>query len=189
MKTDFKPSRLDIQAFADAAGHLEGTTPLLDLERLHDLLRPDASAAADGLAHWNLRGEVRKPRSGPAQVWLNVSARASVPLECQRCLGTVSTPLIFDRWYRFADTEDEAAALDEQEDDDVLVTSRHFDAIGLVEDEILLDLPVVPKHEGDCPEPLPMPTADLAADEAAVDETPHPFAQLAGLRSVAKKSS
>jgi len=50
-----------------------------------------------------------------------------------------------------------------------------------VEDELILELPLVPRHEGVCPEPLPFPGAADAAEEPAV-ERPNPFAALAALR-------
>jgi uncharacterized protein len=47
----------------------------------------------------------------------------------------------------------------------------------LLEDELLLSLPLVPMHV-DCPVPLPPAVADQPAEEGA----PHPFAALAALK-------
>jgi uncharacterized protein len=93
----------------------------------------------------------------------------------------VQEEIDIDRWIRFVDTESEAAALDVDSDDDVLALPRHLDARELIEDELLLALPLVPRHEV-CPEPLPVP--DAAAEPAAEVEAerPNPFAALAALK-------
>ena len=54
-----------------------------------------------------------------------------------------------------------------------------LDLIELLEDELLLALPLVPRHEA-CPEPLPMSAGEVSEGEA--DDEPHPFAALAALR-------
>jgi uncharacterized protein len=49
-----------------------------------------------------------------------------------------------------------AAAMDADSEDDVLAIEPDFDLLHLLEDEMLLALPLVPRHEL-CPEPLPLP--------------------------------
>ena len=186
MKNDFNPEHLDVMVFADAGASLSGTTPLADLPRLKETLHFDGTAGSEPVANWHVSGEVRTRKGAPAQAWLKLQAQATAPLECQRCLGTVHTALEFDRYFQFADTEQAAAELDAQEEDDVLVISRNFNLLSLIEDELLLALPVVPRHDV-CPQPLPMsaeadaPPAESGAAPAA-DEKPHPFAKLAGLK-------
>ena len=60
----------------------------------------------------------------------------------------------------------------------MLVLSRQFDLRELVEDELLLTLPIVPKHE-QCPALLPSAAPGLAAEDVA---PAHPFAALAALK-------
>ena len=107
---------------------------------------------------------------------MHLFARAAITRECQRCLQPVALDLTVDRWFRFVADEATAAALDADSEDDVLVLSRHFDLAELIEDELLLALPLVPKHEP-CPQ---APTAIV--DDADVDVAPHPFAALAALK-------
>ena len=80
---------------------------------------------------------------------------------------------------RFVRSEAEAERLDEVSDDDVLVLLPRLDLHELAEDELILALPLVPRHDDVCPEPLPMPIDDLPSEEPA----PNPFAALAALRS------
>jgi len=171
------PRRLDVQAFAREAGSLEGTWPVASLERLKSsLFRPDADA---GNASWAAQGEMRKPNSLQPQTWLHLTAHASVELECQRCLGAVRTALDVDRFFHFVPSEDEAAELDAEEEDDVLALPRSLDLLDMVDEELLLALPIVPRHER-CPEPLPLKAEPEAG--FADDESPHPFAALASLK-------
>ncbi|MGS0753455.1 YceD family protein [Roseateles sp. GG27B] len=71
--------------------------------------------------------------------------------------------------------------MDADSEDDVLVLPRYLDAQELVEDELLLALPLVPRHE-QCPQPLALPAAELLPDGEDADALPHPFAALAALR-------
>jgi uncharacterized protein len=67
--------------------------------------------------------------------------------------------LAVDRLFRFMRDEDEAALVDEtSEEEDVLAMSRSLDLLSLVEDELIMTLPIVPRHEV-CPQPLPVPPA------------------------------
>jgi len=176
----FVPEKLDLAAFIHDGASLEGEWPATSLERLADSAAPETPAKDWPALHWSLRGETRQPKGGKAQAWLHLTAQAQVALTCQRCLKPVVEYVEIDRWIRFVDTEAEAAALDADSDDDVLALPRHLDARELIEDELLLALPLVPRHEA-CPEPLPQAAGDEpAADEEA--ERPNPFAALAALK-------
>ena len=174
---DFDPFRLDVTAFAKAAGELEGRWPLLQFDRLTDSAVADALPAAAGEVAWRARGEARATRGGETQVWLHMAATTDVPLECQRCLKAVDVPLAIERSFLFVHGEDAAAQLDTDSEDDVLALTRALDLRELIEDELLLALPIVPRHEI-CPVPLAAPVDD----EQVVEDKPNPFAALAGLK-------
>jgi len=174
----FVPEKLDIAALAHDDASLEGEWPAASLQRLADSAAPEAPAGGWPALRWSLHGEIRRPKGGAAQTWLHLTASAQVALTCQRCLKPVTEDIAIDRWIRFVDTEAEAAALDIDSDDDVLALPRHLDARELIEDELLLALPLVPRHEV-CPEPLPLAEE---AEEPEVEERPNPFAALAALK-------
>lgn len=168
------PRRLDVAAAAVAGSALAGRWPLSELARLAD----GAAGQVDEPVAWSARFEQRREVGAAPQPWLQLQAQASVARECQRCLQPVLLLLNVDRAFAFAPTEDEAAAQDADSEDDVLVLSRQFDLRELVEDELLLALPIVSMHE-QCPAPL----LEAAPSEAAVDVAPeHPFAALAALK-------
>lgn len=185
---DFQPRRLDVDAFAAEAGELEGRMTVSDLPRWSDRLHPDGEAETSGV-QWRARGE-RRPRRGAAdEIWLHLQAQALLPLTCQRCLGAVPVSFEVDRWFRFASDEASAAALDEASEDDVLSLDHALDLHELVEDELLLDAPLVPRHER-CPTPLPSGTTEApeTGESPAAEATPNPFAALAGLKGRLRRS-
>lgn len=177
MTKDPSPKRLDIKAFVQSSTHLTGHDSLLTYERLAQEaqgLHPDLQV------DWQATGELRAAAGEAGEAWLHLQAQATLPMVCQRCMGPVDMPLAVDRSFRFVADEATAEALDDDTEEDLLAISREFDLHALIEDELLMALPVVPRHDI-CPEPVPMKVVD-ADFEAASAEKPNPFAALAGLR-------
>ena len=173
---EFDPFRLDVAAFAKAAGQLDGRWPLAQFDRLAESAVGGEGALEAGVVTWSARGEPRAMRGGEARVWIHLAAATSLPLECQRCLKPVDTALRLERSFLFGHGEDAAAQLDADSDDDVLALTRALDLRELIEDELLLALPIVPRHDV-CPQPLV-----ASADAEVADEKPNPFAALAALK-------
>ena len=158
MSKEFVANHLDLVSFAQAGAELTGQEPLGQFERLRAEAQGDA---ADRTVDWNARGESRPVQGGADEIWLHLYAQASLPMICQRCLTPVDVSITVDRPFRFAPDEEAAAALDEASDEDVLALSRAFDLPVLVEDELLMEIPVVPRHET-CPVPVKLVAADKA---------------------------
>lgn len=174
----FEASRLDVAAFAKAGESLHGRWPLRGMERFAASAHAESRPADDAMVDWQARGELRAVRAAPAQVWLHLECRAHIDLVCQRCLQPLPVLVEGRRSFLFVPGETEAAELDADSEDDVLALTRALDLRELVEDELLLSLPLVPRHES-CPLPLPQ----TSEDAVAADEPPHPFAALAALRA------
>jgi uncharacterized protein len=168
------PRRLDLRRFAQQAEELAGALPQRDLPRLDASVLPLAGEPT--LVHWLARGESRRVVGGQPQVWLHLQADTAVQLVCQRCLQPLVEQLQVDRSFLFVPSAEEAERLDEESEDDVLALPQLFDAVELLEDELILALPLVPRHEA-CPNPLPVPAAEPEHELA-----PNPFAALAVLR-------
>ena len=173
------PRRLDVAAFAAQAQALDGSWPVAGMPRLLDSI--DARAESNGSAAvvWHAAGEQTPPRGDAPRVWLRLAASAQVTMTCQRCLGPLAVPLAVERTFGFVAGEAQAAALDADSDDDVLALERWLDLHTLVEDELLLALPLVPRH-ADCAPPAVRDDAVAAAPGEPARE--HPFAALAALR-------
>lgn len=176
--TTSQPRRLDVAALARQAGQLSGQSRLVEFERL---ARESNAPEADPPVRWSVQGEHRSAVDGILRPALHLHAEAGLTLTCQRCLGQVEVPLQVDRHFIFAPDEETAAALDDASEDDVLALAPDFDLQALIEDELLLALPLVPRHE-QCPEPVRLSDEDPAF-QAALDEKVHPFAALAALKS------
>ena len=168
-------------AFAKEAGELSGEWPLSTLPRLAESAVP----GGQGVVPWRARGERRVAHGGEAQVWLHLHASTRLSLQCQRCLQPVDEDVLVEREFLFVHGEDAAAQLDAESDDDVLALTRALDLRELVEDELLLALPLVPRHET-CPQPLPVPVG-LESDAGPAPEEgfekPNPFAALRALKT------
>jgi uncharacterized protein len=182
MKREFDPDRLDVAAFAAAAAALSGSDALTRYPRL--VAEASESPASDAVVRWQAQGAQRAAPGATHAPWLHLIVDTALPLVCQRCMGAVQTALNVDRWFRFAVDEATAAAQDDASEEDVLVISREFDLHALIEDELLMSLPVAPLHEV-CPGPVQLSAMDEDFEEAQA-ERPNPFAALARLRGGTK---
>jgi uncharacterized protein len=127
--------------------------------------------APASLIDWSARGEMRNRSHVQPEVWLHLQAQTSLPLVCQRCLAPVEVPVRVDRSFRFVSDEETAAAEDDASDEDVLAISPAFDLAELIEDELLMELPVAPRHEV-CPVPVVLAVADPEFEAQAEPESP-----------------
>jgi len=180
MKRPHDALRLDVSAFIADAAQLAGSWPGASLQRLAELQTPPQDTALSA-ADWQAQGQRVAVAGGDAELWLHLQARAPVWLTCQRCLQPFSVPLDIDQRLRFVRGEAQAEALDAEIEEDVLALSKSLDLRELVEDELLLALPIVPRHDL-CPQPLPVPLAEASAPDD-VPERENPFAALQRLKS------
>ena len=168
---------LNLQALAAGGEPWVDITPLQTLERLaHESI----GLEADLMVNWQAAAELRVGSTGQPDTWLHLQASTALPMTCQRCMAAVQTPLQIDQWYRFVATEDIAMAEDDASEEDLLVMAPQFDLLELLEDELLMALPLVPMHEV-CPVTPVLSAGDLG-DAADKETRPHPFAALAQLK-------
>jgi uncharacterized protein len=201
MKTrSFVPEKLDIQAFIEEGASLSGEAPVAVLARVAAGLMPGLDVASLPPVRWSAQGRLVPQRVGAAQMWLDLQADAELEWECQRCLHGVREPLGIDLQLRFARDEAEAARLDAESEEDVLSLVRHLNLLELIEDELIMAQPLVPRHDV-CPTdvtslmnderetPVPGAPSQSAADPdepngatPSAGDKPHPFAALAALK-------
>ena len=176
MKNEFNLHHLDVKAFAKGQMHIEGEIPVVQLARLHE----DCVGDVTGQVSWAAQGALAPGQDGKDAVWLHLEASAQVPLTCQRCLNPVLTDLDIAQDFRFVADEATALAEDDESQEDLLVLSPDFDLLALIEDELLMALPLVPMHEACLSEHAPTSEDDAAA---GLGEKPNPFAVLAALKT------
>lgn len=133
---------IDSMQFARRAEQQSGVLGDTDLPRLAGQLSPDCPDV-----QYRLQGRMQ---AGRPYIGLEVQAR--VRLTCQRCLGEFDEVLELVREYPLARDEAELARWEKEAPLlDALVADPKLVVAELVEDEILLSLPLVPRHpEGAC---------------------------------------
>ena len=176
MENQSAPTRLDIKALALSGQAIAGREVLSHFTRLMPDLR---GQSPDVALTWTARAEMRLGASGKLEPWLHVALQTALPLVCQRCMGPVEVPVESNRVFRFVASEEEALAQDEECEEDLLVISREFNLQDLIEDELLLEVPLIPRHEV-CPVPVKLDVADAEFD-APASAKPNPFAALSSL--------
>lgn len=164
---------IDVLAFAKAGGCLEGSIPAAVLARLRDVL-----SEMEGGVTYSIRGRIED--DGTAR--LSIGIAGTLHLLCQRCLCGVAYSFELQRDLRFLPDATLLPEVSEEEEnvDDIVAPSK-LDVLDWVEDEILLGLPISPRHEkGRC-----LSSGSQAEDRSAGI---HPFAVLAELKSETRKT-
>ena len=156
-----------------AAGQqLQGRLPLRQLQRLADML-----VETDGEVEYNLRFA----RDEQNRQMITGEVGATVVMQCQRCLQPVSIrlqrPMAWECVWSEAQFPNIAAG-----HDPCLLVEEPVPLAGLVEDELILSLPLVARHEAH--EACAPPQFSSGEDKQDSPETrePHPLAELARLK-------
>lgn len=136
------PAPLDLLRFAHSDGCLDGVLRAEELPRLRGNLTSE-----DVAVQYRVSGTLSSGR--PV---LRLEVEGDVWLTCQRCLEMYQAHLVLRNELPIARDEAELARW-EAEDPllDALVADNRLEVATLVEDEILLSLPVAPRHaDGEC---------------------------------------
>lgn len=139
-------STVDAREFARLGQVLEGRVPVARFARLGPSL-----CSHDGDVIFRLRGLT--DARGNQALELEIEARLTVI--CQRCLGELVLSLDACNRMRLVDAETAWSAEDAEFGDheigdvavDEIVASPALDVMNLLEDELLLSLPVAPRHD------------------------------------------
>jgi uncharacterized protein len=154
---------IDSLEFARTGGHFEGGIAVAEMSRL---------AGSTGDASAILRCSVAGEQDSEGQSFLVVQVVGELQLSCQRCLKTLQWPVrVSSRLLLVAPGAawpDDDLAVD---DCDAIAADKAQSLPALVEDEVMLALPLSPRHEL-CDQPA-------AAGEGG---EPSPFAALAKLK-------
>jgi len=162
------PSRIipDPFRFAAEARTLEGVGAVADMLRLSDAL-----ASSVGQVTWRVEGSMVEGVEAP-EPRLRLTVEGELQLCCQRCLGGMAWPVQVDSVLQPV-RSGQPIPEDELEDDEVdaIELDGELDVLALVEDEILLALPIAPRHQ----------VCDAPQPEGGTSKE-SPFAALASLR-------
>lgn len=167
---NFAEAVVDSLKFAAEGGCMSGKLPLSSLPRLSDVL-----ICREDWLECEVSGDCVTDAGGQRKFFLHLRVSGRLSLQCQRCLSDVSFECAVDRRLLLV-PEGAVWPEDELEVDeyDALPASREQSVLELVEEEVLLALPIAPCHE-DC-----VPPADAGSRNE--NSGLSPFAALAGLK-------
>ena len=146
----------------------EGAWPVSSFERLAEAI-------------CNNRGEVvarLKFAIRAGTPCLDGNVQAELELRCERCLDPVKQHIESDFRFGLITSEDEADLLP-KEFEPLLVSDSEQSLVELMEDELLLSLPIVARHESECSRIL----QKHKDDDSLQHDTYRPFAALKDLMS------
>lgn len=134
---------IDALQFAREGRRLEGEVAVAEMQRLHDVV-----TETSGVVHFWVAGSINAQR----RPVLDVAIEAKLPLVCQRCLERTDYELRRTSRFVLAEGErDLPDVADEDPDTETLPADALADIADVVEQEVLLGLPIAPMHpEGGC---------------------------------------
>ncbi len=156
---------IDSLDFAGNGKQIDAEVPFAELPRLLDVLD-----SPQGVLQYSLQG-TSDDMGTPA---LDVSMNGHCQLRCQRCLQSLDYAIEYESRLLLRDEAGLEALQDDDEAFDSILADAHLDVLALLEEEILLSLPIAPKHAlGAC---------QVAGKESLQEGERHPFAVLEKLK-------
>ena len=144
---------------------LEGTIPLKHFSRLIQSLSNDEG---------NVQASLGFRKGRKHRIIVAGKAAADVSLECQTCLNNLDFPLEVELLLTIVGNEQALLELP-QEEDGLLVEDKLVALVDLLEDELMLGLPMVARHaDGECTDVYRLTEPPPVKDE----DTYRPFAGL-----------
>jgi len=174
------PETLDAWRMLAAQRSFEGTVPLTSMPRLREALERPELDEGGGECRYALefgRGLFDVP-------YVEVRAEAELPLVCQRSLQRFLLPVRIVQRLALVTRDEQEAELPEEYEmlkPDADGTIRPLE---LIEDELILAIPVVPIDPRSDPVDLEWPRASADSEAAGIEEASprNPFAALAKLK-------
>ena len=154
-----KPTLINNIEFAEKNLEMAGQIEASSCERLLELLNVFSENGAD--IRYKLIGAAKKQQLPN----LHLSIDAKLPVLCQRCLAPMQ--LDFALAFDYVISAEAPAETEEGDEVDWLEASPNMNLNELIEDELLIAMPIAPKHENGC---APITTQS--------GEKPNPFAAL-----------
>ncbi len=157
---------INLLDFVRDSGIHHGKIPLAELKRLQDYLFDNTNELI-----YTVSGRLNKD-SKPT---LQISIKGEINLYCQRCLDKMIHTIDLETNLLLVESEAELCQHDEEDSIDAILATPNIDVWVLVEDEIILNLPMTSYHqEGTCK------INHLAKNSA--EQLTHPFAALTALK-------
>lgn len=173
MSEKYIPEHIDPFRYAEQDLKLDGLVKIADMHRLSSTL-----SSADGdVAKVSLQFGVDEQ----GITFLKGRVEAKLKLQCQRCMEPFTYEIISDFVLGIVNTLDEANSLSDHYEP-ALTKESGLALRELIEDEIILNLPIIPRHEAnECTVKLPLKDAKWEQDKGE-----NPFHILESLKDKTK---
>lgn len=169
----YLPKEIDPFRFANTGRELKGEVDLADLTRLAESLRH-----ADGVVKVWMRFDI----DDTGTPFMEGRFETTLSLTCERCLQEMTLPMDIDSLLGLVRHEKLAEKLSDQYEPWVVEDSELTDPVSVVEDELILALPLVPKHEENCLPEEALFSGDEDSEEEEVKPN-SPFSVLSSLKT------
>jgi uncharacterized protein len=168
------PKEIDPFRFAQQGREIEGELNLEEMERLADLLYSN-----EGKVEVKLKFDV----DNMGTPFVRAEFATTLSLTCERCMGAMEWPVSIETSLGLVKHEKLAESLAEQYEPWVLEDTASINPADLVEDELILSLPIVAKHEHDCLPEEALFSGDKETEEGEAEKPDSPFAVLSALKT------
>ena len=168
------PFEIDPLRLAQNGLKLEGQLSLVDMPRLAKSLH-----SSNGVVNVKMAFDIDEM----ATPYMRGEFGTSVSVICERCMQPMALDLSVNCMLAMIIGERKVEGLAEQYDPWVLENNDPVLLNAIIEDELILSLPLVPRHEKAC---LPDEAWSVGEDDVAMveaDKPVSPFAVLAGLKT------
>ena len=160
------PESADFLRQARQQGHLEGTLPIARLDRLRESLNSDAGELVARL-DFGVDSDI---------CYIKGQVQADLQVLCQRCLQPMIQPVSGNFLLGLVTSEEATSTLPEHMEP-YLVSGKQQSIIAVLEDELLLSLPLVSMHSEPCSDFMLQQEKQKQVDREAAS----PFAVLKNL--------
>ncbi len=178
MRDRHPPELLAVRKFALSQGQIEGIWPVAQFARLTpQLLHCEGDVACKFVGEVDVVG----------RPLLHITVQTQLSVQCQTCLHAM--PIDVDSVFTLQLVLREDQIDEDGEFDPLLVGDEEISLRDLVEDELILSLPVVANHEpGECKVNAAVFTQDESQHQDVNDVAPreNPFAVLASIKKTGK---
>ncbi len=165
------PREIDPFRFANSGIRLTGQIPLSSMRRLAEQLVND-----DGMVDVDMLFDIDET----GLPFMQGRFQASIQLICERCMSPMTLQLDIPALLGIIRHERKVEGLAEQYEPWIIDDAKQVDPALMVEDELILALPIVPKHDYVC---LPDDVWQAGEAESEADKPASPFAVLAALKA------
>jgi len=178
MKEERLPVSIDPVRFAKAQRLCSGVINLRDLKRLCESMTSDQGVA---------KADLRFFSDEECKTVIELKLKTELSLSCQRCLGTVKLLINTCHYLSPVKGLEEAELLPSYLEPVWLEEDNLINPLVLIEDDLLLSIPLVPMHEefdSECvtiPKELELDDLDLKIGAGAC-QSENPFAVLVNLK-------